>query len=206
MKIEWRKHDKKLYLPNQKPELIEVPEFKFCTIAGVGNPNDAHFSDCIAVLYSVSYAIRMSYKSKNPPKDYYNYTVYPLEGEWDIADKSKHVEGELNKDNLAYTIMIRQPEFVTNHFFNEIIEAVKNKKPHELLNRVKFQVIKEGKCVQMLHVGSYDNEPASFNKIHNYCKENNLTRLSKKHREIYISDFRKTEPNKLKTVLRIKVK
>ncbi|WP_347707916.1 GyrI-like domain-containing protein [Clostridium sp. 'deep sea'] len=123
-----------------------------------------------------------------------------------MADKSKHVEGELNKDNLAYTIMIRQPEFVTNHFFNEIIEAVKNKKPHELLNRVKFQVIKEGKCVQMLHVGSYDNEPASFNKIHNYCKENNLTRLSKKHREIYISDFRKTEPNKLKTVLRIKVK
>ncbi|WP_347707874.1 hypothetical protein [Clostridium sp. 'deep sea'] len=73
MKIEWRKHDKKLYLPNQKPELIEVPEFRFCTIAGVGNPNNVHFSDCIAVLYSVSYAIRMSYKSKNPPKDYYNY-------------------------------------------------------------------------------------------------------------------------------------
>lgn len=206
MKKEWRKHEKHIYLPKQKPVLIDVPKFNYFTIKGSGNPNDDFFAEYIGVLYSVSYAVRMSYKTDNHPVGYYEYTVYPLEGIWDIADKSKHTEGFLDKNNLVFELMIRQPEFVTEDFAQRIIEKTKNKKPHKLLDQIEFKTIAEGKCVQMLHIGSYDDEPKSFDMMDKYCKENNLERISMKHREIYLTDARKTEPEKLKTVLRYKVK
>jgi len=205
MKKEWKKHEKEIYLPKTKPEEKIIPSMNYFAIKGKGNPNDDFFKEYIEVLYAVSYAVRMSYKWENPPADYYEYTVYPLEGDWDIADKTKGNEEKIDKNNLIFDLMIRQPEFVTNEFAEKIIEKVKEKKYHKLLEEIEFKSMEEVHCVHMLHLGSYDNEAASFEIMEKYSEENNLKRLSKKHREIYLSDPRKTEESKLKTVLRFEV-
>ncbi len=207
MKHEWRKKEKAVYLPKNKPELITIPEYQFITLSGKGNPNDDFFSEYIGVLYSVAYAIKMNIKKlKNPPKGYQDWTVYPLEGIWDIAKDAKvNTEGKINKNDLVFDIMIRQPDFISQEFFKEMIELTKTKKPHALLDKVKFEKIKEGKCVQMLHIGSYDDESKSFRQMEALTNDLNLKRTSKIHREIYLSDFRKVPTEKLKTVLRFQV-
>ncbi|MDF1696158.1 MAG: GyrI-like domain-containing protein [Saprospiraceae bacterium] len=206
-KYEWRKSEKQLYLPKQKPEVVEVPPFKFVTIKGKGNPNSAHFSECIQALYAISYGIKMiPKKGEMVPDGYYDFTVYPLEGEWDLSETAKqNFNGKINKDDFVYTLMIRQPDFVDHSFFEEVLKIVKSKKSSALLDSVKFEVVSEGKCIQMLHVGSYDDEPQSFAKMEEFAKETYHRRLSKSHREIYLSDFRKVAAEKLKTVLRFKV-
>ena len=206
MKFEWRKHAKELYMPKSKVELLTVPECKFFMIKGKGNPNDEEFSEAIGVLYSLSYAIKMMPKNGVTPDGYIDYTVFPLEGVWDISEKGKlKLQGTLDKNEFLYNIMIRQPDFVTKEIAEKAIEIVKKKKPHPLLESVTFVSINDGLCVQMLHVGSYDDEPNSFNMMKEYCKQNNLKRITEIHREIYITDARKTEKSKLKTVLRYKV-
>lgn len=202
MKLEWRKQEKHLYLPKPQPTLIDVPKQKFIVIEGEVNPNSDAFVDYVKVLYSLSYGIRMSYKWKNPPSNYQAYTVYPLEGLWDLKDKTKSAYAE---DNLKFSLMIRQPDFVDEALFNKTFEMVTEKKPHPLLTQVKFTSIDDGKCVQMLHIGSYKDEPASFNEMDQYLKANNLKRKSMIHREIYLNDPKKVDANKLKTVLRIQV-
>ncbi len=208
MKHEWKKSEKNIYLPKTKPELIDIPEYQFVTLSGKGNPNDAFFSEYIGALYSVAYAIKMNLKKlEQKPKNYIDFTVYPLEGVWDIDEGAKHNSaGELNKDNLIFTLMIRQPDFVSADFFAEMVELTKKKKPNQLLDGIKFEKIADGKCVQMLHIGSYDDEPKSFQQMEHFTKELNLIRKSKVHREIYLSDFRKVDTAKLKTVLRFGVK
>lgn len=206
-KHEWRKKEKALYLPKNKPEIVEVPEFNFITIRGQGNPNEEAFSDCVGTLYSVAYGVKMlPKKTADKPSGYFDFTVYPLEGVWDIADEAKqHFSGTINKDDLVYQLMIRQPDYVDAGFFSDILDLVKQKKPNPLLCDVKFESITEGKCIQMLHLGPFDDEPASFAKMEQFAEEQGLRRLSKVHREIYLSDARKVEPAKLKTVLRFKV-
>jgi hypothetical protein len=204
---EWKKAEKKFYLPGTKPEMIRIPSFNFYSIEGKGNPNDAFFADYIGVLYSLSYAVKMSPKKGLVPNGYFEYVVYPLEGIWDISEEAKlNPIASFDKNTLVFNLMIRQPEFVTTNFAMEIIEKTKNQKPHELLEKVKFVSIEEKECVQMLHVGSYDDEPASFKKMEKYCEDNNFTRELKRHREIYLSDARRVIPEKLKTVLRFKIK
>lgn len=206
MKHEWRRKEKDFYLPKTEPVLVTVPSFKFFTIRGKGNPNDSFFGDYIGVLYSLSYAIRMSHKAGFAPPDYYEYAVYPLEGVWDISDEAKqNYSGVVNKDELLFNLMMRQPDFVTPELAQEALERTKKKKPHELLDQVEFSEIEDGKCVQMMHIGSYDDEPASFERMESFTQEVGLTRSSKVHREIYISDARKVDPEKLKTILRFKV-
>ncbi|PKM87704.1 MAG: hypothetical protein CVU87_09110 [Firmicutes bacterium HGW-Firmicutes-12] len=205
MKYEWKKQAKELYLPKNEPGIIVVPSMKYFMLDGKGNPNSDEFSEAIGVLYSLSYAVKMMPKKGATPQGYFEYTVFPLEGIWDLADEAKGLE-KLDKDNLIYTIMIRQPDFVTKELAQEVIKNTKQKKPHPLLDKVRFATIEEGKCVQMLHVGPYENEPCSFAKMEEFCKANNLMRISKTHKEIYLSDARKTTPEKLKTVLRIQIK
>lgn len=205
MKYEWRKQEKNLYMPKQKPELIIVPEQKFFMIKGKGNPNNEEFSEKIGVLYSLAYAIRMMPKQGYTPEGYFEYTVYPLEGIWDLTEEGKKLD-TLNKDELLYTIMIRQPDFVTKEVVDKAFENVRKKKPHPLLNDVTFGTIKDGLSVQMLHIGSYDNELESFEAMQEFVINNNLERAYLQHREIYLSDVRKVEPAKLKTVLRYMVK
>lgn len=204
MKYEWKKQEKQYYMPKSKVELITVPKFKFFTIKGKGNPNNERFSEEVGVLYSLSYAVKMMPKSGIVPEGYFDYTVFPLEGVWDISEEGKG-KSYLDKNELIYTIMIRQPDFVTEEIAMKALEIVKRKKPHPLLENIIFDSIEDGVCVQILHNGSYDDEPKSFEKMEEFCGLNNLERISKVHREIYISDARRVEPSKLKTVLRYKV-
>jgi len=207
MKHEWRKKEKGIYLPKNKPETIQIPEYKFFTIEGTGNPNDDFFPEYIGVLYSLSYAIKMSPKKGLKPKGYFEYTVYPLEGVWDLNEEAKKkFNGKFDKNDLIFKLMIRQPDFIDEQFAQMMLEQTKQKKPHDLLNKVKFEKIIDGKCVQMMHLGSYDNEPQSFKQMEDFAEQENLSRISKVHREIYLSDARKIAPEKLKTVLRFKVK
>jgi len=156
-------------------------------------------------LYSLAYAVKMMPKSGEAAEGYFDYTVFPLEGIWDI-DVSEGAGEVLDKDKLIYTIMIRQPEFVDAGLAKKVLDQVKKKKYNSLLEKVRFGELEDGTCVQMMHLGSYDGEPASFRLMEMFCEENGLARTEMRHREIYISDVRKTEPSKLKTVLRIKVK
>ncbi len=205
-KHEWKKAEKAIYMPKRKPEKVVIPKFKFFTIEGEGNPNDEFFGEYIGVLYSLSYVVRMSHKKGMAPDGYYEYTVYPLEGVWDLKAAAKKGGGKkFSKDDLVFTLMMRQPDFVDAHFAAKIIEWTKENKPHELLDQVKFEELEEGPCVQMLHVGPYDDEPQSFQVMEAFAQEQNLKRKSKIHREIYLSDARRTAPEKLKTVLRFQV-
>lgn len=205
MKHGWKKQEKAIYLPKNKPELVTVPSFNFFTIDGKGNPNDEAFSEAIGVLYSLSYGIKMLPKKGIIPNGYFDYSIYPLEGIWDLSDEAK-CNNTFDKNEFIYKIMIRQPAFVTKELAEEIIETVKNKKPHPLLEAVKFEAIEDGMSVQILHKGSYDNESETFERMDEFCMANGLERTKLTHREIYITDARKTSTEKLKTTLRYSVK
>ena len=206
MKHEYKKHEKNFYFPKNKPELITIPKFKFFTIKGKGNPNQSFFADYIAVLYSLSYGVKMSPKQGIAPKGYFEYTVYPLEGIWGLAENAKKpIDGKFDKNQLVFNLMIRQPDFVTDDFAKEIIEVTKKKKPHELLDKVMFESIEDGESVQMLHTGNYDSEPESFKEMELFALQIKKKRIAHTHREIYLSDARKVDPEKLKTVLRFQV-
>jgi hypothetical protein len=201
-KLDYKKEYKDLYLPKKNPVSVTVPAIDFIMIDGKGDPNGEEFALATATLYSLSYAVKMSYKSDNVPVDYYDYTVFPLEGVWDLSDITKPLT---EKSNFKYKIMIRQPDFLTAELFERFLAETKKKKPNLTLDKVEFGTIAEGLCCQMLHIGSYDDEPTSFEMMRQFCADNELTRISNQHREIYISDPRKTEPHKIKTVLRYQV-
>ena len=206
MKHEWKKSEKEVYLPKTTPAQIIIPEFKYIMISGKGDPNKPDFSEKVGVLYNMAYAIKMMPKQGFTPQGYFDYTVYPLEGIWDLSDEGKQLE-TLNKDELIYTIMIRQPDFVTREVFERAYSHLTAKRGSSpLLNEVSYGVLNDGLCVQMMHIGAFDEEQKSFDFMKEYCLENHLSRTDLRHREIYISDFRKTAPDKLKTVLRYFVK
>lgn len=204
MKFEWKKQERNLYLPKKKPELVIVPRQKFFMISGKGDPNSKEFSEKIGILYSLAYAVRMMPRKSYTPEGYFEYTVYPLEGIWDLTEEGRK-SAILKKDELLYTIMIRQPDFVTEEVVNKAFEIVRKKGSNPLLDEVTFEAMEDGLAVQMMHVGSYDEEPQSFQQMKNFIRENNLEIVTLKHREIYISDSRRTEKSRLKTVLRYQV-
>lgn len=205
VKYEWRKREKELYLPGRKPVVVTVPPYFYLALDGHGDPNAREFADGIGVLYSIAYAIRMMPKKGIVPPGYFEYTVYPLEATWSMpeGDASQVLT---DKSRLRYTMMIRQPDFVTSRVFDQALEIAAEKDPSSLLKQVTLVSVEEGQCVQMLHVGSYDNEPESFALMEQFCLEKGLNRTSASHREIYLSDPRKVAPDALKTVLRYKVK
>ncbi|MBD0384876.1 GyrI-like domain-containing protein [Paenibacillus sp. WST5] len=189
-------------MPKTLPEIVEVPRMPFFMISGSGDPNGEEFAKATEALYSLSYAVRMSYKSDDVPAGNYEYTVFPLEGLWDLLDRSKPAT---DKSNFKYTIMIRQPDFLTEKGFDRFLEQTKRKKPNSYLEKVRFEQASDGLSCQMMHIGSFDDEPESFARMEAFCTEHGFIRSSKIHREIYLSDPRKTEPAKLKTVLRFPV-
>lgn len=199
-KYEWKKEEKAYYQPVGKPQLIKIPAFKFFTLSGQGNPNDDFFVDYIQCLYSLSYAAKMRWKKEHG----LDYSVYPLEGIW--ALKSSGQNNVLNKDNLMFTLMIRQPDFIPEEYAHDIVEQVKHKKSFPLLDKVEFTTIEEGLCVQMLHIGSYDSEPETFKEMESFASRQNLSRSNQVHREIYLSDARRVQKDKLKTILRFEVR
>ena len=204
MKYEWRKKDKDIYIPKAEPTVADIGEYGYFTLSGQGNPNADAFAEAIGVLYSLSYAVKMRPKKQAAPEGYFEYTVFPLEGIWDVVDKSKaHLP--LDKDNLEYKLMIRQPEFVTDELAAQVLSDVAQSKPHRLLSEAKFERICEGRSLQMLHLGSYDSEPETFAIMQQYCDDNGYVRTQLTHKEIYLTDARKTEPEKQKTTLRFSI-
>lgn len=201
-KHEYRKHEKELYDPKNTPRRVDVPSLNYIAINGKGNPNTEEFSNKIEVLFTLAYTLKMFPRKGVNIKDYFDYTVYPLEGVWDLSENGQ-LETQLNKDELVYTIMLRQPSFMTEEFFNQAVESALHK--NSLVSDVYWYSTLPSTCVQILHIGSFDSEPASFSKIDSYCELNGLKRQSHLHREIYLSDFRRTKPESLKTILQIEV-
>ena len=209
MSFDYKKQYKELYNPKTIPSVIDVPEMLFIQIDGRGNPNEAdgEYQAAVEALYALSYTIKMMPKSGETPKDYFEYVVPPLEGLWwldddtdvDFTDKSKY----------CWTSMIRQPEFVSQAIYEKACEMVAKKKPHIDLSKVRLANLKEGLCVQCMHIGAFDDEPATIEMMKKYMAENEYIRdLSdtRRHHEIYLSDPRKIDIAKMKTILRYPVR
>ena len=204
MKYEWRKQDKEIYLPKQKPTIYNDTEKSYIKVQGEGHPDSDLFRINVELLYALSYSIRMMPKSGYTPKDYYEYTVFPLEGIWDLDEEGRKLD-YLDKNHFVYQLMIRQPDFVTRELFQRAVESVRAKKKHLPVDTAILEPFSDGLCVQMMHHGSYDIESETFSVMEKYCEEQGLNRIEKSHREIYITDARRTAPENLKTVLRFKV-
>ena len=208
MKYEWRKKDKTLYLPKNQPEMIDVPAMNYLVLEGHGNPNDSSFAEAVEGLYAMAYGIRMLPKQGITPEGYFEYTVFPLEGVWDLDAQGVEmmVQGaELTalKEHFIYKVMIRQPDFVTPDLVEMVRERVMKKKKNPRIAGVSFESMDEGKALQIMHLGSYDSEVASFDRLEAYAEANGLVRQGHQHKEIYLTDPKKVAPEKLKTTLRI---
>lgn len=217
-KMDYKKEFKDLYQPKQKPMMIEVPAMQFIMVDGVGNPNDivGQYKAAVEALYGLSYTIKMSKMGNNKPEGYYEYIVPPLEGLWWLMDdKNFNFDNLKQKSNYCWTSMIRQPEFVTNEVFDWAIQQLARKKPQLDTSKVRLESLQEGLCVQMLHIGPFDEEPKTIKIMERYISENGFeSAISdvlvdgkiRRHHEIYMGDPRKIEPAKMKTVLRYPVK
>lgn len=205
MKYEWRKRDKAIYLPKKVPEVTTLPEMNYLAIKGEGDPNEEEFSQKTAALYAYSYGIKMSWRKGVELPDFYDYTVFPLEGIWDSKVPVTR-DKPLDKKQLLYTIMIRQPDFFTEEMLTVIQPLIEKKVPELLQKQIFFLTLNEGLVVQLLHEGSYDHEAESFTRMSDFCHAEGYQRIGHQHKEIYLSDPRRTPPEKLKTVLRFPVK
>lgn len=201
MKYEWKKQEKEFYGAKKSPTLVTVPTQNYIMISGKGNPNDSDFSNRVSALYSLVYAIKMAYKATATQNEFDDFTVFPLEGIWQNIEKT-----ELVKENLEYTIMIRQPEFICEDMVKAALERVKVKKPNPLFDEIDFGTMNDGKCVEILHIGAFDDEPISFEKMEQFMLSNSLERVKSYHREIYLNNANRVEKSKLKTILRYVVK
>lgn len=202
-KIDYKKNYRAIYFPKNVPAVIDIPEMSYITIEGAGNPGGEGFKKDVEVLYALSYAVKMSYKSADVPEGYQEYTVFPLEGVWDLVDYTKP---STDKDNYKYKLMIRQPDFLNEELFARFKSQVEAKKPQLEVSRAKFETVTEGLSCQIMHIGSYDDEPESFRHMTEFCSQNHYERIGKTHKEIYISDPRQTEAYNQKTVLRFWIK
>lgn len=201
-KVDFKKDYKDLYLPKTKPMLIDVPEMQFIMVDGAGDPNSEAYQQAIGILYGLTFTIKMSKMSGKQPSGYYEYVVPPLEGLWWVSGGAFSFD---QRENWLWTSMIRQPEFVTPAVFDWAVEECGCKKPELDLTRARVSSFKEGLCVQIMHLGPYADEPRSVELMKDFMADNNLideTGSERKHHEIYLSDPRKTAPEKLKTVLR----
>jgi hypothetical protein len=196
-KIDFKKTLKELYNPSVKEvSEVVVPAMNFLMIDGKGDPNTSkEFQSAIEALYPLAYNIKFDIKKSLG----IDYGVAPLEGLWWAEDMADFTKG--NRDNWQWTLMIMQPETVTKEIFEKNFEAVKNKKNPLALTKIRFEKFEEGKSAQIMHVGPYSDETQNILRLHNYISEKNC-KLTGKHHEIYLSDFRRTTPEKLKTVIR----
>ncbi|MNW39400.1 hypothetical protein D3C74_164900 [compost metagenome] len=204
-KLDFKKKHKDLYLPKQDPALIEVPPIRYFMVDGEGAPESRGYQNAVQVLYALSYGIKMSNRSPNPPEGYFEYSVAPLEGLWDSAGGGY----DPNRDHWVWTAMIRQPDFVREEVFRQAVMQVAKKKPELDFGAVRLAVYEEGLCVQLMHNGPYSTEPVSLAKMEQFIAANGLVDdcgPERRHHEVYMSDPRKTAPEKMKTVLRHPVK
>ena len=201
-RFDYKKEYKDLYMPKSKPAIVDVPSMNFIMIDGKGDPSDTEYQLAVGTLYALTFTLKMSIKSGNQPRGYFEYVVPPLEGLWWISGCDFDFE---QRDNWLWTAMIRQPDFVTAEVFEWACKECSRKKPELNLGKGRFETFTEGLCVQMMHLGPYANEPESVALMRAFMSENGLvdeTGSERNHHEIYLSDPRKTAPEKLRTVLR----
>lgn len=204
-KLDFKKVSKDLYLPTEKPNTIHVPKMTFIMADGKGNPNqtDGEYVKAVSLLYALTYTIKMSKLGKNTPNGYFEYVVPPLEGLWWFDDGGPFRLD--SKERFCWTAMIRQPAFVTQAVFEwACLETAKNK-PDIDVSKAQLCAFEEGLCVQCMHIGPYDSEPETVRKMDAFTTEQGLVADfsdTRHHHEIYLSDPRKGDPAKMKTVVR----
>jgi len=205
MAIDFKKTQKDLYQPGEKPSIIDVPEMVFIMVDGRGDPNTSKaYQEAVEVLYGLSYAIKMSKMGGKQPPGYYDFVVPPLEGLWS-TDKGDFEIGVTDKNEFRWTSLIRVPEFVTPEAYEAIKNTLAKKKPHLDLTIARLESFCEGLCAQVMHTGSYDSEPATILALKTFVADSGYKLdLSdkRKHHELYLGDPRKTSPDKLKTIIR----
>lgn len=208
MAFDYKKVYKEFYMPKRKPEIVTVPAMQYVAVEGVGDPNEegGAYKQAIGVLYAIAYTIKMSKMGEHRMEGYFDFVVPPLEGFW-WQDGIKGVEYS-HKKAFRWISVIRLPEFVTEKEFAWAVSEVERKKGIDC-SSAKLVTVEEGLCVQMMHVGSYDDEPDSIALMDAYLEENGYETdfsESRLHHEIYISDPRKVAPEKRKTVIRHPIK
>ena len=204
--IDFKKQDKRLYMPSTTPGLVEVPAMRFLMVDGEGDPNTAQaYSDALAALYALSYTIKMSKMGGRRPENYFDYVVPPLEGLWWTRDRLYDGLENRDKSKFLWTSMIRQPDFVTAEVLEEAKAVAAKKKPEVDTGLVRLEDFTEGLCVQIMHLGPYDDEPAAIRRMEDFALAQGYQidlSPSRRHHEIYLGDPRKTAPEKLRTVIR----
>jgi hypothetical protein len=199
-KLDFKKQFKQYYSASKNVEIVDVPSFLYLMADGEGDPNNSPlFQSATEALYSLAYTIKFAVKKKDAEKE---YTVPPLEGLWWMGN----VDGfnADTKDKWKWTLMVAQPDFLNNELFEYAQKEVLRKKKLDTTN-VRLVKYEEGKSIQLMHIGPYSDETENIQKMHSFMKENGFT-FNGKHHEIYLSDPRKTVPEKLKTILRQPVK
>ena len=208
MAFDFKKEYKEFYLPKNTPQLVAVPPMKYIAVRGQGDPNEegGAYKAAIGVLYAVAYTVKMSKLSDHRIEGYYDFVVPPLEGFW----WQEGVEGVdySNKAAFRWISVIRLPEFVTKVDFAWAVSEASEKKKLDCI-KAEFLTVDEGLCVQIMHVGPYDNEPETVRIMDAYLAENGFENDfsgGRLHHEIYLSDARRVDPSKWKTVIRHPVK
>jgi hypothetical protein len=208
MAFDFKKEYKEFYLPPAKPVVVTVPKANYVAVRGKGDPNDegGAYQQAIGILYAVAYTLKMSYKTDHRIEGFYEYVVPPLEGFWwqegidgiDYSDKS----------TFCWISVIRLPDFITKADFDWAVQTASKKKKTDC-SKAEFLTVDEGLCVQIMHIGPYDDEPASVALMDRFLEENgyeNDLSVSRLHHEIYLSDARKVAPENWKTVIRHPIK
>ena len=208
MAFDFKKEYKEFYMPKNKPEIVTVPKANYIAVRGKGNPNeiDGAYQLAISILYAVAYTLKMSYKTEHKIEGFFEYVVPPLEGFW----WQDNVDGIDYADKAAFNwiSVIRLPEFITQKDFEWAVEAASEKKKLDC-SSAEILTVDEGLCVQIMHIGAFDDEPQTVALMDEYIAqngyENDITE-SRLHHEIYLSDARKVAPEKWKTVIRHPIK
>lgn len=208
MAFDFKKEYKEYYMPKNKPSIVKIPKMNFIAVRGKGNPNDENgeYKNAVGLLYGVAYTLKMSYKGDYKIDGFFEYVVPPLEGFW-WQDDVKGVDYS-NKDKFNWISVIRIPDFVSEKDFAWAVKTATIKKKGDF-SRVEFFTYNEGICVQCMHIGSYDNEPATIATMEQFAKDNGYSidiTSERMHHEIYISDPRKVDISKMKTVIRHPIK
>ena len=204
MTFDFKKEYKEYYMPKDTPAIVTIPKMNYIAVKGHGDPNeeDGEYKKAIGLLYGIAFTIKMSKKSDHRIEGYFDYVVPPLEGFW-WQDGVSGID-YAHKEEFNWISVIRLPDFVTKEDFDWAVTEANRKKKVDF-SKVEFFTYDEGLCVQCMHIGSYDDEPATVETMHKYMKEQGyeLDITDKRlHHEIYLSDARKVVPEKLKTVIR----
>lgn len=200
-KVDFKKELKSLYKASPKSAVVvDVPKMNFLIIDGKGDPNTAkEYKDAVEALYAVSYTLKFMVKKEKTV----DYVVLPLEGLWWVDDMTQF--SMENKDEWKWNSMIMQPEYVTEDMISRALEQVKKKKNPPALSKMRFESFHEGLSAQIMHIGPYSAERPTIEKLHNFIRENGHG-LRGKHHEIYLSDPRRSAPEKIKTIIRQPIK